>query len=74
MVETSGLNCTLIVSKKPEGAPLNERGIPILVFSLPPDDRNMYLKKWLKVNDASNETLKSIIDWDYYFERFVNIL
>jgi len=34
----------------------------------------MYLEKWLKIQDASNETLKSIIDWDYYFERFVHIV
>jgi DNA polymerase epsilon subunit 1 len=69
-----GLNCHFIISKKPDGAPLNERVVPISVFYLEEHLKNKMLKRWLKVGDTSNETFKSILDWDYYMERLVNTL
>lgn len=74
MVDSPGTNCTFIISKLPEGAPLNERAIPLQVFKLDEDQKNALLKKWLKVGDASHETLKTIVDWDYYLERLSNTI
>ena len=71
---TGGLNCKYIISKKPINEKLSLRAIPTVLFKLNMKKRNEFLKKWLKVNDAQNETLKTIIDWDYYYERLVFIL
>ena len=32
MVKDKGFNCKYIISKKPEGAPVAERAIPIAIF------------------------------------------
>lgn len=74
LLNGKGLNCHFVISKKPEGAPLNERVIPISVFYLEEHLKNKLLKSWLKVNDASEETFKTILDWDYYMDRLVGTL
>ncbi|CAG5130840.1 unnamed protein product, partial [Candidula unifasciata] len=57
MVKDTGLSCRFVISKKPEGAPAE------------PSIRKHYLKKWLKVSDASNLDIRDILDWGYYVER-----
>lgn len=74
MMDTAGLNCTFIISRKPDQTQLSQRAVPVLVFQLETSRQNYFLKKWLQVNDDSDLSLKSIIDWDYYFERFVHII
>lgn len=74
MVDSPGTNCNFIISRLPEGAALNERAIPLQVFKLDEDQKNALLKRWLKVPDASKESLKSIVDWDYYLERLSNTI
>ena len=47
----SGLSCKFVISKKPEGAPVTERAVPLAIFEAEPSIRRHYLRKWLKVID-----------------------
>ncbi|GFR70989.1 DNA polymerase epsilon catalytic subunit A-like, partial [Elysia marginata] len=69
MVKDTGLACRFVISKKPEGSPVTERAIPLAIFQAEPTVRRHYLKKWLKVQDASNLDIRDILDWEYYVER-----
>ncbi|BFZ25729.1 hypothetical protein BsWGS_28768 [Bradybaena similaris] len=69
MVKDTGLACRFVISKKPEGSPVTERAIPLAIFQAEPTVRRHYLKKWLKVSDASNLDIRDILDWEYYVER-----
>ena len=71
---TGGLNCKYIISRKPINEKLSLRAIPTILFKLGTKRRTELLKKWLKLNEVKDETLKTIIDWDYYYERLVFIL
>lgn len=73
-MDTTGLNCTFVISKKPEEAQLSSRAVPILVFQLEDKKKHYFLKKWLKTNSENQFTLKTVLDWDYYLERFEHIL
>lgn len=33
-----------------------------------------YLRKWISVKDEAESELKNLLDWDYYYDRFVSIL
>ena len=44
MVKDKGLNCKYIISKKPEGAPVAERAIPIVIFQAEQSVGRHYLK------------------------------
>lgn len=48
MVKDAGLNCHYVISKKPEGAPVTERAIPLAIFQAEPSVTKHYLRKWLK--------------------------
>ena len=48
MVKDAGLACKFVISKKPEGAPVTERAIPLAIFQSEPSVKKHYLKKWLK--------------------------
>jgi len=69
MVKDKGLNCKYIISKKPEGAPVAERAIPIAIFQAEPSVCRHYLKKWLKCNTAEEMEVRNFLDWEYYLER-----
>jgi DNA polymerase epsilon subunit 1 len=69
ILKGTGLNCHFVISKSPENAPLNERAVPIPVFSFEEGLRKKYLKTWLRVSDDSDFSLKAILDWDYYIDR-----
>ena len=43
MVKDAGLSCRYIISKKPEGAPVTERAIPLAIFASEPAVRKHYL-------------------------------
>jgi len=45
-----GLSCRFVISKKPEGAPVTERAIPLAIFEAEPSIKKHYLRKWLKDN------------------------
>ncbi|XP_040567537.1 DNA polymerase epsilon catalytic subunit A [Lepeophtheirus salmonis] len=69
MVKDAGLSCRFIISKKPEGAPVTERAIPLAIFDAEPSVKKHYLRKWLKDNSMSNFDIRKILDWNYYIER-----
>ena len=74
MVKDAGLNCTYIVSKKPDGAKTTERCIPTAIFQAEPAVRKEYLRKWLKDPAAGDYTVHDILDWNYYFQRLGNAI
>lgn len=69
MVKDAGLACKYIISKKPEGAPVTERAIPLAIFQSDAHIRRHYLRRWLKDNTVGDADIRDILDWGYYIER-----
>ena len=69
MVKDKGLNCNLIISRLPAGAPITERAIPVAIFSAEPHVKVHYLRKWLKNNSLLCDDFREVVDWDYYKSR-----
>ena len=69
MVKDAGLSCRFVISKKPEGAPVTERAIPLAIFEAEPSVRRHYLRKWLKDNTMQDFDIRKVLDWNYYIER-----
>lgn len=69
MIKDKGLNCNLVISRLPTGAPTTERAIPVAIFSCEPAMRRYFLRKWLKDNSLDGDDFREVIDWDYYKER-----
>ncbi|KAN0061615.1 DNA polymerase epsilon catalytic subunit [Thecaphora frezii] len=74
MIKDKGLACKFIVSAKPFGAPVTERAVPVAIFNAEPSVKQHYLKKFLKDNSITDFDLRSILDWDYYIERFGGVI
>lgn len=70
MVKDAGLSCRFIISKKPEGAPVTERAIPLAIFQTESGVCKHYLRKWLKSPGLIDFDIRTILDWNYYIERF----
>ena len=47
MVKDKGLSCKFIIAKKPEGAPVTERAIPLAIFQTEDGVKRHYLRRWL---------------------------
>ncbi|KAI5747107.1 hypothetical protein M8J77_011093 [Diaphorina citri] len=69
MVKDAGLACKYIISKKPEGAPVTERAIPLDIFQAESSIKRHFLRKWLKDNSITNVDIRQVLDWNYYIER-----
>jgi DNA polymerase epsilon subunit 1 len=70
MVKDAGLACKYIISRKPEGAPVTERAIPLAIFQSEPSIRRHHIRKWLKDSSIDGEVdIRDILDWNYYIER-----
>ena len=69
MVKDAGLSCRYIISKKPDGAPVTERAIPVAIFESEPSVRQHYLRRWLKNSSMTDFDIRTVLDWDYYIER-----
>ncbi|XP_015122503.1 DNA polymerase epsilon catalytic subunit A isoform X1 [Diachasma alloeum] len=69
MVKDAGLACKYIISKKPHGAPVTERAIPLAIFQSEPSVSKHYLRKWLKEPGLQDFDIREILDWGYYIER-----
>lgn len=69
MVKDAGLACKYIISRKPEGAPVTERAIPLAIFQSEISVRRHYLKRWLKDNTMGDADIRDVLDWNYYIER-----
>lgn len=69
MVKDKGLSCKYIISKKPEGAPVTERAVPLAIFHSEPNVRRHFLRRWLKDNSMGDADIRDVLDWNYYIER-----
>ena len=74
MLKDKGLNCNLLISRLPAGAPTTERAIPIAIFSAEPSVRRHFLRKWLKDPGLDVDDFRNVVDWDYYKQRLGNSL
>lgn len=72
-IQSKGLNCAYVVSKKPVGAPVTERVIPTAVFSLDSYQRSVLLSKWCHCSPNDVE-IRDILDWQYYKERLASVI
>lgn len=72
MIKDAGLACKYIISRKPEGAPVTERAIPLAIFQSESGVRRHYLRRWLKDNTLDGDVdIRDILDWNYYIDRMV---
>lgn len=70
MVKDAGLACRFIISRKPEGAPVTERAIPLAIFQSPASVKRHHLRRWLKDNSITEDIdIRDVLDWSYYIER-----
>ncbi|XP_043195220.1 DNA polymerase epsilon catalytic subunit A-like [Amphibalanus amphitrite] len=69
IVKEAGLACQYIISKKPEGAPVTERAVPLAIFQAEPSVKRHYLRRWLKDSSLKDFDIRQILDWSYYIER-----
>ncbi|XP_076350234.1 DNA polymerase epsilon catalytic subunit 1 isoform X2 [Tachypleus tridentatus] len=69
MVKDAGLSCRFVISKKPEGAPVTERAIPLAIFHADLSVSKHYLRRWLKFPSLTDVDIRAILDWEYYIER-----
>jgi len=70
MVKDAGLACKYIISRKPEGAPVTERAIPLAIFQSESAVRRFHIRKWLKDSTIDGDVdIRDILDWNYYIER-----
>ncbi|MCO5602895.1 hypothetical protein L7F22_057034 [Adiantum nelumboides] len=74
MVKDKGLACKFIVSAKPFGAPVTERAVPVAIFNAEPSIKKHYLRRFLRDNALDDFDLRSILDWNYYIERFGGVI
>ncbi|KAJ1920549.1 DNA polymerase epsilon catalytic subunit [Mycoemilia scoparia] len=74
MVKDKGLACKFIVSEKPHGVPVSERAVPVAIFSAEESVKAAFLRRWLKDNSLKDFDIRSILDWNYYLERFGGVI
>lgn len=71
IIKDKGLNCKFVIAELPPGKPVTERAIPTAIWKTEdPAVMKHYLKKWLKSPSLENYDIRSIIDWEYYKDRF----
>uniref|UniRef100_UPI00358EBC15 DNA polymerase epsilon catalytic subunit A isoform X2 n=1 Tax=Myxine glutinosa TaxID=7769 RepID=UPI00358EBC15 len=74
MVRDAGLSCRFIISRKPDGAPVTERAVPLAIFQAEPSIRKHFLKKWLRSSSQQDFEIRSVLDWEYYIERLASAI
>jgi len=74
MVKDKGLQCKLIISSLPRGAPVTERAVPTAIFKAEPAVRRHFLRKWLRDPSLRGDDFRDILDWDYYRDRLANVV
>lgn len=60
MVKDAGLSCRFIIARKPEGAPVTERAIPLAIFQAEPGVRRHYLRRWLKSPSLDDFDIRTV--------------
>ena len=68
-VKDKGLNCKMIIAKRPFGSKVTERAIPTAIFSAEEPIKRHFIKRWLKDQSMTDFSIQSILDWDYYRTR-----
>lgn len=74
MIENRGLQCRYIISRKPSGALVSERAIPVAIFSASDNVKRQHLRRWLRDPTVSDIDIRSVLDWDYYTQRLVSAI
>lgn len=74
MVKDAGLACRYIIARKPEGASVTERAIPLAIFQAAEPVQRSFLRKWLKDDVLANADIRDILDWNYYVERLAGAI
>ncbi|KAK9679178.1 protein of unknown function (DUF1744) [Popillia japonica] len=69
MVKDAGLACKYVISRKPDGAPVTERAIPLAIFQTEESVQKHFLRRWLKDTSINEVDIRDILDWGYYIER-----
>lgn len=72
MVKDAGLATKYIISARPIGSPVTDRAIPVAIFSS--DKKEYFLKKWLKDPSLNDFDPRTVLDWDYYYERLASVV
>ncbi|KPJ13920.1 DNA polymerase epsilon catalytic subunit A [Papilio machaon] len=68
--ENRSMSKKFIISRKPEGAPVTERAVPLAIFQSPAGVRRHHLRRWLKDPGVSDDVdIRDVLDWAYYIER-----
>ncbi|VDM41602.1 unnamed protein product [Toxocara canis] len=57
MVKDAGLACRFIISKKPIGAPVTERAIPLAIFQAAPAIAAHFLRKWTHDSEITKDNI-----------------
>ena len=74
-LQGSGISCNFIIGKSGrKDDKLTDRVVPTLVFKVKESLKTSLLEEWLGHSDLKEATVKQIIDWDYYLERFSFII
>ena len=60
MVKDKGLACRFIISRKPEGAGVTDRAIPLAIFQTEPSVKKHFLRKWLKTSGLEDFDIRSV--------------
>ncbi|KAI8325970.1 DUF1744-domain-containing protein [Martensiomyces pterosporus] len=74
MVKDKGLACKFVISKQPVDQPVSERAVPVAIFSADPATKRQFLRRWLRDSSLEDGDIRSILDWDYYLERFGSVI
>lgn len=74
VVKDKGLACKFIVSAKPYGAPVTDRAVPVAIFNAEQPVKEHFLRRFLKDSSITDFDLRSILDWEYYIERFAGVI
>ena len=62
IIKDKGLNCKILIAKKPEGTSVSERALPSVVFSLPDNEKLKFLRTWLREPALKDPSFQSVID------------
>ncbi|TPX45049.1 DNA-directed DNA polymerase [Synchytrium endobioticum] len=74
MVKDKGLNCKFVISSRPAGLPVSERAIPVAIFSAEENVKKHFLRKWLRDPILKDFDFRTILDWNYYLDRFGSVI
>jgi DNA polymerase epsilon subunit 1 len=74
MIKDKGLSCRFIIAKKPEGASVSDRAIPVAIFSAEEAVKKHYIRKWTKDTSLEHFDVRSLVDWDYYIGRLASAI